>query len=137
MERTRGMTITTTQGGRDMSQKGEIVGGGLLPCRTCPWRIDQDSSVIPGYCQDKAEGLRRTVGRGDDFRQVMACHNSTDKKMIPCKGYLAQEGYSNLNVRLLAIKGVIPNPAAVANACEDEGIEMEPDYETVLAKLSA
>lgn len=78
-----------------------------------------------------------TVGPGDAFRQVMACHSSTDKKMIPCKGYLAREGYSNLNVRLLAAKGEIPNPGAVADACERDNIKLEPDYETVLEKLSA
>lgn len=109
---------------------------GLLPCKSCPWRVENDASVIPGYCQTKAEGLLGTVGHGDAFRQIMACHNSTDKKMIPCKGYLAQEGESNINVRLLAIKGIIPNPAACANACDDEGLELEPDYETVLEKLS-
>lgn len=115
---------------------GLIADRSLLPCPTCPWRVDQDASVIPEYVQEKAEGLLCTVGRGDAFRQIMACHNSTDKKMIPCKGYLAREGYSNLNVRLLAIKGEVPNPAACANACEDGGIELEPDYETVLEKLS-
>jgi hypothetical protein len=93
--------------------------------------------VIPGYCQKKAEGLLGTIGQGDAFRQIMACHNSTDKKMIPCKGYLAQEGWSNINVRLLAMRGNIPNPGAVANACYEDGLELEPDYATVLKKLSA
>lgn len=108
----------------------------LLPCPTCPWRIDQDASVIPNYCQVKAEGLLATIGRGDALRPIMACHNSTDSKMIPCKGYLAQEGYRNLNVRLLVIKGKVPNPAACSKACEDEGIELETNYETVLERLS-
>lgn len=27
---------------------------GLLPCATCPWRVDQDASVIPRYSHDKA-----------------------------------------------------------------------------------
>jgi hypothetical protein len=104
---------------------------------TCPWRVDQDASVIPAYCQAKAEGLLGTVGRGDAFRPVMACHNSSEKRMIACKGYVAQEGYSNLNVRLLAIKGHIPSPAAIADACYELGLELEQDYETVLEKLSA
>jgi hypothetical protein len=108
----------------------------LLPCPSCPWRVDQDASVIPGYDQQKAEGLLGTVGRGDDFRPIMACHHSTDTKMVPCKGYLAQEGWSNLNVRLLVIRGECPSPAAVADACYEDGLELEPDYPTVLAKLS-
>lgn len=109
----------------------------LLPCPTCPWRVDQDASVIPGYCQDKAEGLLETVGKDDGFRQIMACHNSKDKRMIACKGYLAREGWSNINVRLLLMRGQIENPDDVLYACETVGVELEPNYETVLEKLSA
>jgi hypothetical protein len=108
----------------------------LLPCPTCPWRTDQDATVIPGFCQQKAEGLLSTVGEGDDFRQVMACHGSTDKKMIACRGYLAQAGYTNLNVRILAMRGQIPNPGAVTDACQAAGVKLEPNYKTVLRKLS-
>src|SRR6185312_8737070 len=93
----------------------------LLPCPTCPWRVDQDASVIPGYVQEKAEGLLNTVGPGDGFRQIMACHNSTDKKMIACKGYLAREGWSNINVRLMLARGQIDSPGEVADACEAHG----------------
>jgi hypothetical protein len=75
------------------------------------------------------------VGRGNAFRKIMACHNSTDKRVIPCKGYLAQDGWNNLNVRLLAIKGQMPDPGAVAEACDAEGIELEPDNETVFGEV--
>ena len=53
----------------------------LLPCATCPWRMDKDAATIPGYVQEKAEGLLNTVGEGDDLRLIMACHGSTDVNM--------------------------------------------------------
>lgn len=49
----------------------------LLPCATCPWRVDKDSSTIPRYSHEKACALTGTVGHGDDFRKIMACHHST------------------------------------------------------------
>lgn len=109
----------------------------LLPCKSCPWCVENDASTIPRYVQEKAEGLMCTVGRGDEMRQIMACHNSTDKKMIACKGYLAREGWSNINVRLMLINGDIESPAAVMAACENDGVELEEDYPTVLEKLTS
>ena len=107
-----------------------------LPCGTCPWRIERDASTIPRYNHQKAVGLLATVGEGDDFRKIMACHNSTDDNMIACKGYLAREGWSNLYVRMLLAKGDIPHPDAVLYSCETYGIELEQDYPTVLMKLA-
>jgi hypothetical protein len=116
---------------------GEILMDSNLPCKTCPWRVDQDSSVIPRYDQEKACRLLNSVGDGDAFRPIMACHNSTDTDTIACKGYLAKEGWSNINVRLLLRTGEIENPSEVLQTCMAHGIELEPDYPTVLAKLSA
>lgn len=98
----------------------------LLPCKTCPWRVDTDVWAIPGYAPDKAARLVRTasLGEGDAFQPIMACHNSTDSKMYACKGYLAQEGWNNLNVRLLLARGNIDNPAAVLEACEHAGLSL-------------
>lgn len=108
----------------------------LLPCSTCPWRVNRDATTIPHYDQVKAEGLLDTVGPDDAFRKIMACHGSTDTEMHACLGYLAQVGWTNLNVRLLLIRGKIENPSAVLAACEEAGVELEPDYQTVLKKLS-
>src|SRR5258708_802715 len=107
----------TSQSGKASSRAKKR---GMLPCKSCPWRVDGDASAIPGYNQQKAVGLLRTAsaGQGDGFRPIMACHNSTDENMHPCKGYLAREGWSNLNVRLLLAKGQILNPSAVLEACE-------------------
>jgi len=91
-----------------------------VPCPSCPWR--KTSTVggadIPGFDLDLMRGLRSTVGRGDDFRTVMACHGSTCGADTPCVGYLAQEGWSNLHVRMMAINGRV-DLLAIADACED------------------
>ena len=108
----------------------------LLPCSTCPWRKDKDATTIPQYDHEMACGLTNTVGEGDAFRPVMACHGSPDNNMQACLGYLAQVGWSNLNVRLMLRKGEIVNPDEVVDACEAAGIELEPDYQTVLTKLA-
>lgn len=108
----------------------------LLPCKSCPWRIENDASVIPGYQQEKAEGLLNTVGEGDGLRPIMACHHSTDNNMKACNGYLAQEGWSNLTVRILLSQRQIYNPESVMNACIQHGVELEPNYHAVLAKMT-
>ena len=108
----------------------------MIPCKSCPWRVDQDVSAIPGYCQEKAERLLDTVGKEDGFRKMMACHQSTEEEPTICKGYLAQAGWSNLNVRLRVMKGQLTHPDQVQEACKAADVELEPNYESVLAKLS-
>jgi len=109
----------------------------LLPCSTCPWRVDRDATTIPNYVHSKACNLLNTVGREDGFRKIMACHGSTDDNMRACNGYLAREGWRNLNVRVLLAQGQIACPSDVIDACEAHGIDLEPDYKTVLEKLAA
>ena len=108
----------------------------LQPCPSCPWRTDQGASAIPNYDQAKAENLLNTVGDGDAFRPIMACHHSQDGREIACKGYLARAGWSNLNVRVGVMSGLIDNPTAVIDACIAAKIVLEPNYPAVLAKLS-
>jgi hypothetical protein len=108
----------------------------LLPCKTCPWRVDRDATTIPRYVHDKAVDLLDSVGDGDDFRPVMSCHYHGGDEGVACKGYLAREGWSNLYVRLLLARGAIANPTDVAEACEAAGIALEPDWPTALAKLA-
>jgi len=111
--------------------------GLLLPCASCPWRAsNRDAASIPGYDQAKAERLLNTVGPDDAMRPIMACHGSTEECPVACKGYLAREGWRNLTVRLLLARGRIESPTAVLAACEEHGVDLEPDYPTVLAKLA-
>ena len=107
----------------------------LLPCATCPWRVERDATTIPNFDLKKAEALTNTVGPDDAFRPIMACHGSDDEMPTACLGYLARAGWSNLNVRLLLARGQIQNPDRVADACYDHYVELEPDYEMVLEKL--
>jgi hypothetical protein len=111
----------------------------LIPCATCPWRVDKDATTIPRYIHEKACNLINTVGPGDDFRQIMACHHSEDGQSEAekaCKGYLAQVGHTNINVRILMARGKLPPIMAIIDACDAERIELELDYQTVLEKLS-
>lgn len=103
------------------------------PCPTCPWR--KTSTVggadIPGFSLEMMRGLRNTVGPGDAFRPIMACHYSKVDKEVACRGYVAQEGMGNINVRLLASRGVIPFKE-ISEACE--GLDLwESFYEMLLA----
>jgi Family of unknown function (DUF6283) len=111
----------------------------MLPCKTCPWRVDADISAIPGFNSQKAVGSLRTasLGQGDAFRSIMACHHSKENNDYACKGYLAREGWSNLNVRILLANGKMLNPSAALHACETQGVQLEPDYPAVLDKLTA
>lgn len=107
----------------------------LLPCKTCPWRTGQHAQTIPRYHHQKACGLIDTTGEEDGFRQIMACHNSTEKDMFACRGYIAQEGERNINLRILNLRGDEPYPQLITAACEKAGIELHANYPEVLAKL--
>lgn len=103
------------------------------PCPTCPWRADvTDGGIILGFSIERARGLSCTVGDGDAFRPIMACHGSAEGAETPCVGYLAREGYSNVAVRLAAIDGRIDLLAAIEGC---EGIDLHPDFDSMLAAL--
>lgn len=102
------------------------------PCPTCPWR--KSSTVgggdIPNFDLGLMRRLSNTVGEGDAFRPIMACHYSPCGGEHVCNGYAAIEGYSNLNVRMLASRGVIPLKA-IWDACE--GLDLWPSFKKMLA----
>ena len=101
------------------------------PCPTCPWR--RSSTVggadIPRFSIDKMRALANTVGDGDDFRPVMACHYSPCGAETPCIGYVHVEGYSNLNVRLMIIRGEL-DLRAIDEACEP--LDLWPSFDEML-----
>jgi hypothetical protein len=90
------------------------------PCATCPWRRSSTPGGfdIPSFDIELMRNLRETVGRGDEFRPVMACHYSPCGEETPCVGYLAIEGYHNLAVRVMAITNKIDLPA-IWEACDE------------------
>jgi len=109
----------------------------LLPCPTCPWRMEQRASSIPNYQHAAACNLAATtIGRADGFRQIMACHYSSATSPFPCRGYLARQGDLNLNVRILAAMERIPWPSRVDEACRSAGVQLHRSYRAVLSKLS-
>jgi hypothetical protein len=81
----------------------------VIPCATCPWRKSSTAGGvdIPGFSIEMMRGLSNTVGDGDDFRPVMACHGSACGAEEPCVGYLAVEGWSNITVRLMVMNNRI------------------------------
>jgi hypothetical protein len=108
----------------------------LLPCATCPWRVDKGADTIPGYVQKKALALRNTVGDGDAFRTVMACHHSTEDAPISCRGYLAQIGWSNITVRMFLAHGNIPPLTKIIAACKKARIKLHRNYGEMMDKLT-
>lgn len=77
------------------------------PCATCPWRRDSDPHKIPGLSLCQARALSNTVGDGDAFRPIMACHGSPEGGERACVGYVATVGYTNLGVRMMALRGEV------------------------------
>ncbi len=110
----------------------------LLPCKTCPWRMDATAAAVPNYVHAKACDLLHTcVGDGDDFRKVMACHYSLkEEEPFACNGYLAQAGWSNINVRILLAQRKIAHPDEVAAACKSAGVKLHRTWAAALRKLT-
>lgn len=93
----------------------------LEPCTNCPWRVGvdawaigrDDDSGIPPLHRTQMEALARSQGQGL-AAQVMACHLSHrgDGELPPadrlCVGFaLSAEGGDNLNLRVLALRGMV------------------------------
>jgi len=113
------------------------VNSDLLPCKTCPWRMESTAVAIPNYRHLQAcELLQTCVGEGDAFRQVMSCHYSTPEEPFACKGYLAQAGWTNINVRILLAQRKIANPDRVAEACRIAGVKLHRTWAAALRKLT-
>jgi hypothetical protein len=108
----------------------------LLPCATCPWRVGKGAETIPAYSQEKALALRNTVGDGDGFRTIMACHHSTKRTPVSCRGYLARVGWTNLNVRLRVMQKRMPSPSQVLEACKRARLKLHRNYGEMMDKLT-
>lgn len=102
-----------------------------IPCPSCPWRKSAPAggSAIPNFNLDLMRGLSNTVGPDDAFRPVIACHYSEPGEEFSCVGYVAVEGWSNLNVRLMMMRKTI-DMNAISEACE--GIEMWASFREML-----
>jgi hypothetical protein len=123
--------MTDKEAATQMSEKCS-----LLPCATCPWRVEKGAETIPAYSQEKALALRNTVGDGVGFRTIMACHHSTEDAPISCRGYLAQVGWTNLNVRLFLMRGEVPHLDRIIEACKKAKIKLHRNYGEMMDKLT-
>lgn len=106
------------------------------PCRSCPWRKDQDASDIPAFRLELAEALAATCpddrGMGPEFgAPQFACHQSRPGEEIVCAGWLAQAGLAHPMVRLGIAQGDVAREAVVPRD------DLEPDYQHVIEKLRA
>lgn len=98
-------------------------------CSTCPWRVGATADPIPNFDPDEARNLRCTVGDGADaFRTIMACHGSSEENNLPCGGYLAVVGYTNLHVRIAMIDGTITMP-------DTAGVDLVETFDEMLAQV--
>lgn len=104
----------------------------MTPCGSCPWRKENPAGGerIPRFDLDLMRRLRGTVGREDGFRTIMACHHSKPGAETPCIGYVAVEGWRNLNVRILAMQGRLDIAAIQAAA---ESLDLWESFEDMLA----
>lgn len=106
------------------------------PCRTCPWRVTQDASEIPGFGLEKAEALANTCGSpGNDLpigSPMFACHQSRTGDEIPCAGWLASVGNYHLGVRVAIMDGRF-DPESITP--DDSWPELEPDFTSLIEKL--
>lgn len=109
------------------------------PCRSCPWRVDQDATAIPGFDLALAEALAATSpdpdGVGPDpFAPQFACHQSCDGGEVVCAGWLAAVGARHPTVRLLVLAGELQTEALAPG---DAWPELHQSFAEVIAKLRA
>ena len=82
-------------------------------CQKCPWKVDTDPNEIPGgYYEKKHRALANTIAEPGDLKgafggeiRLMACHETTGGRELPCVGWLVQqlgEG-NNIALRLAVI----------------------------------
>lgn len=107
------------------------------PCRSCPWRVDQDARDIPNFELERAERLIHCspdkAGMGPSYLDPMfACHQSREGEEFACAGWLATVGHAHPRIRHLVSKGQIPEHALEPGV---DWPELHSAYHEVLDKL--
>lgn len=111
------------------------------PCPSCPWRVDQDAQVIPGFVLDLAEDLAGTCASTRPNHEsvplgepMFGCHQSRPGEEFVCAGWLAVEGSGHLSARFSVMNGTMPIEALHPG----EGWpELHGSYAEVIEKLRA
>jgi uncharacterized protein DUF6283 len=86
-----------------------------LQCAKCPWKVSTDPFDIPGgYDPDKHAKLTSTIATPGELRiggamRMMACHETTAGKELPCVGWLVQQlgAGNNIGLRIAAWTGQV------------------------------
>ncbi len=85
-----------------------------MQCAKCPWKTSTNPHDIPnGYNVDLHAGLAGTIaepGRVDrGALRMMACHETSVGRELPCVGWLVHQlgAGNNIALRLLAVTGRI------------------------------
>ncbi len=81
-------------------------------CGNCPWKVDRNLNSIPGYNRENHEKLKQTIacpsGEVSELKKplrIMACHYSTDDKMLECIGWVYNQARNNnLALRLVLLR---------------------------------
>lgn len=83
-----------------------------LQCAKCPWKTSTNPYDIPkGYSAKLHAALASTIAEPGAFRvgglSMMACHETSPGKELPCVGWLHHQlGVgNNLGLRMLALSG--------------------------------
>lgn len=82
-------------------------------CKKCPWKVGVDPRDIPGgYCEVRHAALSRTIAQPGAFRsaepfRMMACHETSGGRELPCVGWLVNQlgDGNNIPLRLLVMTG--------------------------------
>ena len=81
-------------------------------CRKCPWKRSTDPTEIPdGYDREKHRALACTIATPGSLAagplRIMACHETSGRRELPCVGWLdhqLNEG-NNILLRLAVHRG--------------------------------
>lgn len=86
-------------------------------CRHCPWKRDANPREIPGgYCETKHKNLKDTIAEPGSLAglasmeiRLMACHETTGGRELPCVGWLVYqlEDGNNIVLRIAVMQGLI------------------------------
>lgn len=103
-----------------------------VPCRTCPWRVDQHADEIPCYDHELAEGLVSTTS-GEFGAPIFACHHSRDGAEVVCTGWLWAHGWDSIAIRLQLAVGEMTR----ADLVPDPAIDRHHTFAEMIEKLRA
>lgn len=101
------------------------------PCPSCPWRVDQAATDIPGFDLELAEHLAGTSD-GEFGSPIFACHQSREDEEFACAGWLAVEGYHSIAVRLMVMGGRLDAEALMPG---EEWPALHQSFDELIEKL--